>query len=381
VRELIDAGALVDRARALVAVDSQNPPGRERAVADVARQLLEPLGATFTEVEPEPGRVSVIAAVDGDSRSTLIVNGHLDVVPVDPTAWTHDPWGCELEGGRLYGRGTADMKGGIAAAIEAVAALRRHGIEPNCNIAFHLVADEEAGGACGAGALLAKGLIVGDACIDPEPTSMGVCIAERGFLRAAVHVRGIPAHGSEPRRGVSAIEKAAKIVLALHAADFGDAHPLLGSPSCNAGMISGGSAYNVVAETCTVNFDRRLLPGISAEAALRSLTERIDAIDDPELRYAIEVASFGEASELDRADAFLAVFQKVYEQELSRPGLTIGLQAFTDARFIRNEAGIPTVVCGPGELEQAHRVDESVAIDALVDAAAVYAQLFATYGG
>src|SRR5207302_10904409 len=98
--------------------------------------------------------------------------GPLDVVPVDPAAWTHEPFGAELVDGRIYGRGTADMKGGIAAAIEALATVHRAGAEPPCDVVFHLVADEEVGGALGAGTLLKEGLIEGDACIDPEPTSL-----------------------------------------------------------------------------------------------------------------------------------------------------------------------------------------------------------------
>jgi succinyl-diaminopimelate desuccinylase len=379
-RELIDGAALVEATRALVAVDSQNPPGRERAVADVARSLLEPLGASFREIEPAPGRVSVIAHVDRGSRRTLIVNGHLDVVPVDPSAWGHDPWAGEVTGGRLWGRGSADMKGGIAAAIEGLAALGRAGIDPACDVVFHLVADEETGGALGTRALLDAGLIAGDACLDPEPTSMGVSIAERGLLQAAVSLRGVPAHASQPDRGISAVEKGAKVVLALHGTDFGESHPLLGRPSCNAGMIEGGSAYNVVAERCVVKVDRRVLPGATEASALASLRSKIDAIDDADLRYSIEVATFGEASQLDPDDAFLATFQQAYQKVLGQPGPVIGMQFTTDARFVRNQAGIPAIVCGPGELDQAHRVDESVSVDALVDAAAVYAQLFATFG-
>src|SRR3954463_4161967 len=139
-RELIDAAAIVDMTRALVAIDTKTPPGNEKMAVDVARQLLEPLGATFTEVEPEPGRTSLVATVGaGDgSRPALIVNGHLDVVPVDRDAWSHEPFGGEVFDGRMYGRGTSDMKGGIAAAIEAVSTLRRAGVEPACDVVFHL---------------------------------------------------------------------------------------------------------------------------------------------------------------------------------------------------------------------------------------------------
>src|SRR4051794_30612995 len=310
-RELIDAGAVVDMTRALVAVDTQNPPGNEKVAVDVARQLLEPLGATFTEVEPGPGRTSLVATLGADDgrRPTMIVNGHIDVVPVDREAWSREPFGGEVDGDRLYGRGTADMKGGIASAIEALAALQRAGVEPMCDVTFHLVADEELGGALGAKVLLEQGLIRGDACIDPEPTSLGVSVAERGLLHATITVHGRPGHGSQPHLAISAVEKTANIALALHKADLGDTpHDLLGTPTCNAGTIHGGTAHNVVAEWCRLQVDRRLLPGMDLDGALASLRTKIDGLADPELQYDIAVDMYAEASELDPSDPFLDTF-------------------------------------------------------------------------
>lgn len=387
-RRHVDVEALVASTRALVEVDTQNPPGNERSILGVARTLLEPFDPRFEEVEPAPGRTSLLATIaagdgDGDAdgdRPTLIVNGHLDVVPVDRSGWTCDPFTGRLDGDRLYGRGTADMKGGIASAIEALHALRRSGREPACNLAFHLVADEERGGALGTQALVNAGLVRGDACLVPEPTGLSVCVAERGLMVADVTVLGRPAHGSEPRRGVSAIELAAKVVLALHAADFGGPdHPLLGRPTCNVGVVEGGSGHNTVAERCTLTVDRRLLPGTTraeAEAGLRAL---IDTVDDADLRYELDVSVYGEASELDPAHGFVDQVQGAMVAALGRPAPVIGMGFTTDARFVRNQATIPAVVCGPGEVAQAHVHDEWVAVSRLVDAAAVYAELYASF--
>ena len=383
-RAHVDADAVVAATAALVAVDTQNPPGREREAVAVARDLLAPHGARFEEVEPAPGRTSLVAtigAADG-SRPVLLVNGHLDVVPVDRAGWRHDPFAAEVEGGRLYGRGTADMKGGIAAAVEALGALARAGREPACDVVFHLVADEELGGGLGTAVLVAQGRARADACLVPEPTGLAVCVAERGLLTAVVTVTGRPAHGSEPGRGVSAVEKAAKVVLALHGADFGGpAHPLLGRPSCNVGTIRGGSGHNVVAASCRLEADRRLLPGVTRAAAEAELRARIDAVGDPELAYELEAAVFGEASELAPGHAFVGRVQAALTAVRGEPGAVIGMPFATDARFVRNQAGIPAVVCGPGELAQAHAHDEWVAVDALVDATAVYAELYATFAG
>ena len=366
--------------RALVAADSQNPPGRERLVADVARQLLEPLCGSVAEVEAAPGRVSLVGRIGDCSRPTLLVNGHLDTVPADPNRWAHDPFGGEVADGRIWGRGTADMKGGVAAAIEAVLALGRAGIEPPCDVLFHLVADEERGGRFGTQALLDRGLITADACVVPEPTSLDVCIAERGLLHVDVLLHGRPAHASEPRRGISAIEKAAKVVLALHAADFGHpAHPLLGAPTANAGLISGGSGANVVAERCVVTIDHRVLPGQAQADAVDDVRRLIDAIDDPDLIYDLEPIVFGEASELAPSHPWTAWMRAAIAGVIGRQPAVIGMPFATDARFVRNQRAIPAVVCGPGSIDQAHVDDEWVAIDALVDAAAVYATLMAGF--
>jgi acetylornithine deacetylase/succinyl-diaminopimelate desuccinylase family protein len=380
-RAFVDEDALVDLTRALVAVDTQNPPGHERAAIGVCRQALTPFGAAFEEFEVAPDRTSLLATVGTGEpgRPTLVVNGHLDVVPVDPSGWTRPPFAAERDGDRLYGRGTADMKGGIAAAVVALDVLRRAGREPACDIAFHLVADEERGGVLGTGAMAAAGLLHGDGCIVPEPTSLRVGIAERGIVVVHVTVHGRPAHASQPRDGISAIEKAATVVRALHAADFGASHPLLGSPSCNVGEITGGTGHNTVAERCRLVLDRRVLPGATPEGVEKELRERIDAIGDPDLRYDLELDVFGEASEIDAGHPFVATVQGALAAVLGAEQPTTGMTFATDARFVRNDAGIPAVVCGPGDIAQAHVHDEWVSVTRLVDAAAVYAELYARF--
>ncbi|HVM65236.1 MAG TPA: M20 family metallopeptidase [Acidimicrobiales bacterium] len=379
-RDHVSTGSLVEMTRALVAARSANPPGDERAVAVVAQGLLEGLGAEVTVVEGAPDRVSVIGRVGDRGSPTLLVNGHLDTVPVGPAEWAHDPFAGEVSDGRLWGRGSADMKGGVAAAIEAVHTVRRSGADLPCDVVFHLVADEERGGQLGTRVLLERGLVSGDACLVPEPTGLDICIAERGILHVDVRLHGRAAHASEPRNGISAIEKAAKVVLALHGADFGHPqHPLLGKPTANAGVIHGGTGPNVVAEHCVVTVDHRALPGQSEQDAVEDVRRLIDGIDDRDLRYELAPIVWGEASELRGDHPWVAHVGGVIAATTGREPAVIGMPFATDARFVRNQAAIPAVVCGPGEIAQAHIVDEWVSIDALVDAAAVYAALMAGF--
>ncbi len=381
-RSHVDVDRLVELTSALVAVDTRNPPGNEVAAAGVARDALAAWQPAWTEVEPAPGRRSLVAAIphpDGPGeRPTLIVNGHLDVVGVRREQWSGDPFGPWVAGGRLYGRGTADMKGGVAAAICALDALARSGGVPGWDVVFHLVADEEAGGTLGTRALLDAGLIRGDACLVPEPTGMAVCTAERGLLQARLSVHGLGGHGSRPGDAVSAIEHAARVALALHAADFGEEHPLLGRPSANVGTIEGGSGVNTVAESCVLGVDRRVLPGVSPESAMGSLRARVEAAGVEGLRYELEEIAFGEGSELPASHPWAGDVRAAVRSVTGTEPATIGMSFTTDARFVRNQAGIPAVVCGPGEIAQAHTTDEWVAIDQLVDATAAFAALMAT---
>lgn len=379
-REHVDEAAVVAATQALVQVDTRNPPGDEARIVAACRALLDPLDAKVEVVEPSPGRASVVAVLPRSGKPVLVVNGHLDVVPISAADWTVDPFGAEVAEGRVWGRGTADMKGGIAAALEAVHALARSGREPAWDLVFHLVADEERGGRWGTEVLVEQGFCDGAAaCLVPEPTDLDVCVAERGLLVAHLTTLGRPAHGSAPRQGVSAIETAAKAVLALHAADFGGApHPLLGRPTANIGQIKGGSGHNTVAESCRVTIDRRVLPGATLESTLAEVEARVAAVGDPDLRYEIEVEVFGEASELDAGHPYAALVGRCIAEATGRRPETIGMPFTTDARFVRNSAGVPAVVCGPGGIAQAHVHDEWVAVERLVDAAAAFATLYAT---
>ena len=391
-KEHVDRDRLVDLTRALVAVDTSNPPGNEAAVSEVLREALRPWGPTWEEVEPAPGRLSLVARLPhpgnapggqdagGSRRPTLIVNGHTDVVPVLAARWEHDPFDPVARDGRLYGRGSADMKGGVAAAICALDAVRAAGSERACDIVFQFVADEERGGALGTRVLMEKGLLRGDACIVPEPTSLAVSVAERGLLQGEIVVKGRPGHGSRPREGVSAIEHAAQIVLALHAADYGEVqHALLGAPTANVGTLHGGSAVNVVAEEARVGFDRRLLPGTTLDEAVDSLRKRIDGAGLQSIDYQIEVDDYGEGSEMSPDNPFALLVTDCVSRATGNVPPTIGMTFTTDARFVRNQGGIPAVVCGPGDIAQAHGIDEWVEINQLVEATAAYAELYCSF--
>ncbi|OCB11613.1 acetylornithine deacetylase [Mycolicibacterium porcinum] len=371
----VNADRVVRLASEMIGCDTRNPPGGERPVVGPLQEMLGALGAEVEIVEPEAGRPSVLATIGAGKVPTLMINGHIDVVPAVESEWSSPPFRPEVRNGRLYGRGACDMKGGIAAALEGVWACRDAGVDIPATLVFHLVADEETGGRFGTEALLNAGRIRADAAVVPEPSELQVCVAERGALLVEVVVRGRAAHGSEPAVGRSAVADAARITSALHLADFGvAAHPLLGSPTCNVGTIHGGTSANIVASECRLRVDRRLLPGQTQTEALSSLRDLIDGAG--EFDYSVEVLAFVEGSELDVGHPFVAQVQRAAGGAPVR-GLSLG----TDARFLRNQLRIPTVVYGPGSMSVAHAADEYVAIDDLVSAAKAFAALYASFTG
>jgi acetylornithine deacetylase/succinyl-diaminopimelate desuccinylase len=303
------------------------------------------------------------------------------VVPVVEADWTVPPFGGVVRDGKLYGRGACDMKGGIAAAVEGLRACRDAGVTPACDVSFHLVADEETGGRWGTAALLDSGKIAADAAVVPEPSELGVCVAERGVLLAEITVAGRAAHGSDPSLGRSAVADAARLVLAVHGADFEGpgalGHPLLGRPTCNVGTIAGGTAPNIVAAECVLRVDRRVLPGQSRADAVAQLRAVLDGVG---VEYRLEVLAFAEASELDARHPFVELVSGACV-EGGGTGAVRGLYLGTDARFLRNQLGIPAVVYGPGSMTVAHTADEYVPLEELATASATFAALYATFDG
>lgn len=381
-RELIrkvDPDRVADLTSRLVRRDTSNPPGDERAVVPTLLDELEAIGCEVEVVGPHDSRPSILARYRGGGSKTLAVNGHLDVVPVVREAWRVDPFSGIRSDGKVFGRGACDTKGGIAAAIEALRVLRESATIPACDIELQLVADEETGSEYGAKWLAGKGYLTADACVVVEPTDLNVGVAERGTLLASIEVTGKGGHGSEPASGDSAVAGAAQIVTALHLREFdGRPHPYLGKPTCNVGTIRGGTAPNIIADSCTVTIDRRVLPGTTQSEALTEIGAIIDALR-PAVSYRITPVAFVESSEISDEDPFVRAMWHIAREII--PGASLfGSALGSDARILRNRLRVPTVVFGPGSPGQAHSSDEWVGVDQLINAARVFAALFTTFG-
>ena len=270
------------------------------------------------------------------------------------------------------------MKGPIAAALAAAAAIRRAGIGLDGTLTFHLAADEELTGTHGTRVLWERGLLDQDACIVGEPSELQLGLAERGGAWITATAHGRAAHGSRPHLGVNAITSMAHVLPRLPEALPDLEHPLAGRPTVNAALIQGGSAPNVVPETCRVDIDRRLIPGETDPAAVLAPFERLAAevrTEHPEVDVTFEIREWTDAAEAPRGSAIAELARRAVAIERGSPPDDVGFTGITDARFYINGASIPTVILGPGSLSVAHTTDEWVELGELVTAARIYARI------
>ncbi|MGZ4150569.1 MAG: M20 family metallopeptidase, partial [Actinomycetota bacterium] len=278
----VDAEEILGFARALIGARSENPGGTEAEAAAVAGDILSSLAAAPEVVRGAAGRPSVVARIGGAPRPSLAWNGHLDTVPAgSPDTWSRAPFAGEVVDGRLIARGACDMKGPVAAALGAAAAIRRAGIDLGGSLVFHLAADEELAGLHGTKVLWDRGMLDQDAAIVGEPSDLRLGLAERGGAWITATAYGTAAHGSQPHLGVNAITSMARFLLRLPEGLPDLEHPLVGRPTINVALIEGGSAPNVVPDRCAVDIDRRVIPGETDPEAvlapLRALAEDLRA--------------------------------------------------------------------------------------------------------
>lgn len=367
---------------ALVTVPSENPPGNEAEVAAVMASLCADLGLEVTEHETQRGRPSVVARwrgrrADGGARK-LTYCSHIDVVPAgDPRLWSVEPYGATVHDGAMHGRGTSDAKGPCAAALAAVALMRKMEIEFDGTLELVFVADEESGGFQGAAPLVASGEVGGDVTVVGEPTSLRVVRAQRGIAWTRITTRGKAAHGSAPERGINAIRHMAEIVALLDESLPDIYHPLLGRPTINVGLINGGTKLNVIPAGCTIELDRRIVPGEDEASAIATMEAAIARAKDrfPDLEAELEVVGSGPPFEIDEA-APLVQAAVASVSEVGRIPEIVGFRGASDARFFA-DTGADVIVFGPGDIAVAHTANESIDLDELADGAVAYASLFA----
>ena len=360
----MNPAAVIQTLADLVRINSVNPAypdGRPEAdIAAFIRRFFAERGIENWEQEVFPGRPNVIARLAGrDPASRVVFEAHMDTASA--LGMSDPPFEPALRDGRLYGRGSCDTKAGLAAMMHALASLKQNGEVPPCEIWVVAAADEEY--SYRGVVKLCEGLKA-VAGVVSEPTEMRLVIASKGCLRWKIRTLGKAAHSSKPHLGVNAITHMARVVLALVA----DAekltevsHPLVHQPTMSIGIIEGGRQVNIVPDACSIEIDRRLIPGEEPALVLDHYQRLMAGLQaaDPELDAYMDRPMIEDGPLETPADSRVA---QVASQVLRDIGLNpefVGVPYGSDASKL-SRAGVPSILLGPGSIDQAHAAVEFV---------------------
>jgi succinyl-diaminopimelate desuccinylase len=366
----------VELTKQIVRMNTINPPGDEEACARVLGSLLESAGCEVAYHKLGEKRASLVARIGGSNdKAPLCLTGHIDTVPLGAAPWSKDPFAGETDDGRLYGRGTSDMKCGVAAFVVATLALASKlerspglelvitaGEEIGCEGAFDLVRQQGALDRAGA-------VVVG------EPTSNFPYVGHKGAFWLYARTRGVTAHGSMPERGDNAVYKAARAISELEHFQFDNPpHKLMGQATLNVGTVHGGLNINSVPDEAVIAIDIRSVPTSRHEDIRRALQQRLGP--EVELETIIDLESV--YSEPD--DPWIQRVFDISEPYVgARPEPTVATY-FTDAAALTPAYGNPpTIVLGPGEPQMAHQTDEYCEIERVKSSVSLYERVIADW--
>ncbi len=379
-KSTLNSEALFATLADLVSINSVNPqypggPG-EGALAEYVANYFRENSIPFELQRALEGRSNVIARLEGNPRGrTLVLEAHMDTA--SELGMRRDPFRPVREGNRLYGRGSCDTKAGLAAMMHALKILGEAGVRPEASVFLVAAVDEEYGFR-GVVKFLEKG-IHADGAMVAEPTDLETVVASKGALRWRLRTRGRPAHSSKPHLGINAVNKMAKVLAAMEER-FPPVfkkrqHPLLGSPTLNVGIIQGGVQVNQVPDSCTIEIDRRLLPGETKESVWREFEGLLADLrgHDSELEVEMEPPMLEDSPlETRVSERIVQVVSKVSQEIMGHKGV-VGVPYGSDASKLAG-AGIPSIVLGPGSIDQAHAAEEYVELDQVAIAAEIYAR-------
>ncbi len=351
----------------LVSIESENPPGNERPVAEFIIDWFEDYGIDAELVyEPYEDRPQVVAEV-GSSNPTLVLNGHTDVYPAgDVSRWEHPPYAGEIDGGKLYGRGSADMKLGVTLAMLTARDLKPE-IESGDlagSILFQAPVGQETGDP-GTMALIDEGYD-GDYAVILEPTRMHTVTSHKGLSWYDIKVIGEPGHSARPDSGCNAIEEAHPLLTRLLEYDEElrkQTHELVGPAYANLTQIEGGLTGNMIPEEVTVRLERRFFPNETRE----EIDEEVDSLlksvaQDHDLEIEWERVSSYESTDAENNSYPAEVFRKHSASIADAPTQPAGRPWAADTRWFVNHTDIPAITWGPGDSVQCGRYDEHIEI-------------------
>jgi len=389
---------LIKLTKDLVSIPTVNPPGLnygkmagflEAYCKDLGlktRRVVVPLSDLKRYgIKGGSKRVNLIARWDTGAKKTLHINGHYDVVPASST-WSTNPFNAVVKNGRIYGRGTEDMKASIAAVLLAVEALKKNNIKPACNIELSFTPDEETGGKTGFGYLVKRGIIKPDYAISEGYNNDFISYGNKGLVWFKIDVKGKACHSSEPHKGINAFEKMIAVAGELiklkkkistrktsckvkHAQNRASTMVL-------GGEISGGVKANIVSDSCTFMIDRRFLPEENLNNVKREIINAIKNLEKKDKDLKVKVSVMGEEGSVvsDESNIIFKRFKESVKRVLGMPAKCALMAGATDIRFLIRK-GVPCLgysVCGG---DTAHSDNEFVYVKSLVNTAKIFADI------
>jgi succinyl-diaminopimelate desuccinylase len=360
---------VVDLTRELIRFNTVNPPGNEKAIAEFCGDILQKNGFNVNYYPFSENRLSVVAEIGlNNDAPPIVFSGHLDVVPLGQKAWSVEPFAAEIKDGKLYGRGSCDMKGGVAAIITA--AVKHKTALPKGGIRLILSASEENG--CKGAAHLVQTADLGRACglIIAEPTGNLPICAHKGALYMWVKAAGITAHSSMPDRGVNAIYKIAKAISKIESFKFDvPPDPVLGMPTINVGVVKGGLNINSVPDRAEFSIDVRSTTKLDHDSALHHLKELLGE------ELTIEPFLNCKPVYTDENDPFIVIADSAAGVKRKNGDVPKALPYATDAAYLQDYYQAPAIILGPGDAGMAHQTDEYVRISDIKRAVEIYSAI------
>lgn len=383
-----ERGKVMDRSQALallkkiVQINSVNPPGNETLVADELKKLFEEHGIETELVEYSEGRCNLIATLNGSSAGKVLgFTGHMDVVPPGQIEWKYDPFGAEEVDGKIYGRGSCDMKSGLMAFVMAMISLKEEDIPLKGSIKLLATIGEETG-AIGAGQLTEEGYADDlDALIVGEPSSNEIVTSHKGALWLEIITYGKTAHGSAPHLGVNAVEHMNEIINQIQSDNFKlpyEYDELLKAPTFSINAMQGGSSMNVIPDYCSMKLDIRTLPSQNHEEILENVHKMVELSKDryPNLNAEIKVVADLEPVKTNIDDPFVDLTLKASESVSGPRDEPKGFTGITDAcAFKQSKKDFPIIVMGPGDITLAHQSNEYVEVEEYLNSIETYKEV------
>ncbi len=363
----------------LLAIDTIDPPGNEEKAAQVIARILESEGIEYTLQTIAPGRTNLVARVKGTGgRPALSMSAHFDTIGVDPETWTRNAFGGEVEDGRVYGRGSTDMKGGLAAMTVAAIQIQRAATRLRGDLILHFTAAENSS-LLGAKALVEGGFFAGvGALLNSEPSSMKLFVTEKGTVWIRATARGDTGHsafrdGETGDRG-NAIVRLARFIDRINDLDLkAPAHRHLKPPTINPGMISGGLSTPLTPPRAVCDIDIRLVPGLTPEDVLAAFQTEADP------HITLEIVDSKPPVDTPDDHPFVELCLETLKAETNFSGGPEGVPYYSDCAVIAPVLNLPMVIIGPGEVGHSGRPDEYCEIDKLEASVRVYRAIAERY--